>query len=95
MRVRKNLFDDFWESYGLKRNRKGAEDVWKKLSQKDRYAALQGIAAYRDDCQMHGTIMMHPRNYLYYRRWEDERESAAIAAPPASDTMDFTKMDIW
>ena len=43
-------FTEFWDAYGLKRDRMSADRVWRRMSQKDRRAALAGISAYRETC---------------------------------------------
>jgi len=65
-------FKAFWDAYGLKLDRVGAEPAWNRLSDKDRRAALAGIAAYREACRSRGVNMMYARGYLNHRRWEDE-----------------------
>ena len=65
-------FQNFWDAYALKRDRIAAERAWKKLSSKDRQAAIDGIAPYRDDCQRRGISRMYAQGYLNHRRWEDD-----------------------
>ena len=65
-------FQQFWDEYGLKRDRVAAERAWRKLSKADRRAALAGIARYRDDCEARGISRMYAQGYLNHRRWEDE-----------------------
>ena len=65
-------FQQFWDAYGLKRDRVAAERAWRKLSKGDRRAALAGIARYRDDCESRGIQRMYAQGYLNHRRWEDE-----------------------
>lgn len=76
------IFSDFWNAYGLKRDRLRAERAWNRLSAKDRQAAYAGIAPYREACQQSGISMMYAQGYLNNRRWEDETEPQA-AAPKA------------
>ena len=66
------MFKRFWNLYGLKRDKIGAERAWKRLGKKDRMAAMDGIAAYREDCAKRRCDMMYPQGYLTHRRWEDE-----------------------
>lgn len=70
-------FEKFWDAYGLKRDKVAAERAWRKLSKGDRYAALDGIARYRDDCEARGIQRMYAQGYLNHRRWEDESPSTA------------------
>lgn len=65
-------FQQFWDAYGLKRDRVAAERAWRKLSKGDRRAALAGIRSYRDDCEARGIQRMYAQGYLNHRRWEDE-----------------------
>ena len=65
-------FQNFWDAYGLKRDRIMAERAWRRLSAKDKKAALAGIPAYREDCLQRGISMMYAQGYLNHRRWEDE-----------------------
>jgi len=75
-------FPEFWDAYALKRDRMAAEKAYLRLSAKDRLAAFNGIAAYREDCQQHGVRMMYAQGYLNHRRWEDEPEASAPASVP-------------
>ena len=43
-------FEQFWDAYAYKRDRRAAERAWKRLSAADRRAAYEGIEAYRADC---------------------------------------------
>ena len=76
-------FKMFWDAYGLKRDRIAAERAWKRLSAKDKAAALDGIERYRKDCRTRGISMMYAQGYINHRRWEDEVEEIedATAAP--------------
>lgn len=65
-------FQEFWDAYGLKLDRIGAERAWSKLSQKDRRAALEGVSLYKEICEQRGIRMMYAQGYLNHRRWEDE-----------------------
>lgn len=91
-------FDTFWDAYGLKRDRFAAEPVWKRLSYKDKRAALAGIEPYRSECQRTGVAMMYAVRYLKHRRWEDEIDTCKVSgvkfqvsgscpAKPANDTI--------
>ena len=67
-------FGEFWDAYGLKRDRIAAERAWKRLPARDRTAAFDGIGAYRDACRRRGIAMMYGQGYLTHRRWEDEQD---------------------
>ena len=82
------LFNTFWDAYGLKRDRLAALRAWNRLSMKDRRAAIRGIAAYRADCQKRGISMMYGQGYLNHRRWEDE-------FPAPSPTQPDGDMEEW
>lgn len=73
-------FQIFWNAYALKKDRIAAERAWKRLSAKDQRAAIDGVAAYRQECQRQGINMMYAQGYLNHRRWEDE------PAPEAKQT---------
>lgn len=86
-------FQSFWNLYALKRNRIAAERVWKKLSTKDRKAAIDGIKRYTSYCAKRGISRMYAQGYLNYRRWEDEEEQEetpveAVAPEPSQPTRD-------
>jgi hypothetical protein len=90
-------FKDFWEAYGLKKNRLVAERAWNRLPDKDKRVALAGIRAYREECQRTGVAMCLGSNYLLNRRWEDEPDVAVkpaqMSAP--SDAKELGDMDTW
>lgn len=65
-------FEEFWNAYGLKRDRIAAERAWNKLNAKDKRAAIAGIAAYNVDCEQRGISRMYGQGYLNHRRWEDD-----------------------
>lgn len=65
-------FGVFWNAYGYKRNRKEAWTAWKRLSQRDREAAMAGVEAYKADCELFKRPMAHASTYIHQRRWEDD-----------------------
>ena len=65
-------FEQFWDAYAYKRDRRAAERAWKRLSTADRRAAYEGIEAYRADCAACERQMMYAEGYLNRRRWEDD-----------------------
>lgn len=99
-------FKAFWDAYGKKRDRGAAEKVWKRLSARDRRAAVEGIAAYREACRRDGVAMMYGQGYLSHRRWEDE-EDADLSQPRQEGLLfagqgdglpeleAFEDMDVW
>lgn len=91
-------FPEFWNAYGLKRDRMAAEKAFLRLSAKDRIAAFNGIAAYREDCQRRGISMMYAQGYLNHRRWEDETspvESVSVPQQPSPTPGSQPDMEIW
>lgn len=76
-------FKDFWDAYALKRDRIAAERAWNRLSQRDRRAALAGIAPYTAACAAQGISRMYAQGYLNHRRWEDD-PTPPVATPPPS-----------
>jgi hypothetical protein len=69
-------FDEFWDAYDKKENRRAAERAWGRLSAKDRRAAIDGIAEY----QAHRSdrkFWKHPQGYLNGRLWENEYSTDA------------------
>ena len=74
-------FAEFWDAYGLKRDRIAAERAWGRLTAEDRRRAVAGIAAYREDCLRRGISMMYGQGYLSHRRWEDEPEPVPSGCP--------------
>ena len=65
-------FEEFWNAYGLKRDRIAAERSWNKLNTKDKRAAIMGISAYKQDCEQRGISRMYGQGYINHRRWEDD-----------------------
>ena len=91
-------FGEFWDAYGLKRDRIAAERAWNRLTAKDRTAAVVGIAAYREDCLRRGIAMMYGQGYLSHRRWEDEPDTADTSRkeqPPSCPTSPLDEMETW
>ena len=91
-------FPEFWDAYGQKRDRIAAEKAFLRLSAKDRIAAFNGIAAYREDCQRRGISMMYAQGYITHRRWEDapsKVETVAVPQQPSPAPPNPPKMEIW
>lgn len=86
-------FEDFWNTYAIKRDRIAAERAWKRLSAKDKKAAFDGIAIYREDCLSRGIRMMYAQGYINHRRWEDEREDISSSCSDISPCLPFDKKD--
>lgn len=79
-------FEEFWNAYGLKRDRIAAERAWNKLNAKDKREAIAGIAAYTNDCEQRGISRMYGQGYLNHRRWEDD-----FRAPEATASIALEK----
>lgn len=92
-------FNTFWDAYALKRNRIKAERAWERLTDKDRRAALAGIAAYQQECRRTGVAVMYAQNYLACRRWEDEVDGIANACITSSRITNaseqYDEMEEW
>lgn len=82
-------FEQFWNLYGLKRDKIAAERAWKRLSAKDRRAAVDGIKPYREDCANHNRMMMYAQGYLNHRRWEDD-----FSAPVENENQELQRPSI-
>ena len=79
-------FQQFWDAYGLKRDRIAAERAWSRLTAKDKRMAIRAIDDYAADCARRGISRMYAQGYLSHRRFEDDftapdKEAQAIAAP--------------
>lgn len=68
-------FEDFWQAYDYKVNRKRAWMAWKNLSKRDRAAARAAVEAYKANCDKFQRQMCHAVTYLRQRRWEDDFNS--------------------
>ena len=82
-------FNEFWDTYGLKRNKLKAEPAWNRLTAQEKRAAIAGIPAYRAACQQQGIAMMYPQNYIRDHRWEDEAEEEYAAS------CNLQEPDLW
>jgi len=65
-------FQAFWDAYGLKRNKKRAERLWGKMSEKQKTAALAYIPKYINSLKLSGVAQKYPDTYLMNEVWEDE-----------------------
>ena len=82
-------FQQFWDAYGLKRDRIAAERVWNRLTAKDKRMAIRAIDDYAADCARRGISRMYAQGYLSHRRFEDDftapdKEAQASPVGPAS-----------
>lgn len=95
--MKKNLtpdFQTFWDAYGLKRERIGAEHVWNRLSAADKRAAIRGIEAYKKECQRRGINMKYAQGYLSHRRWEDDPGVQPLKSAPVPPSA-LDRMEKW
>ena len=82
-------FDHFWSTWPLKRQgRARAEKAWRRLSESDRRAALEQVAAWAEKWRAaHPQASdIHPSTFINGRRWEDEL--TAPSAPAAAGARD-------
>jgi hypothetical protein len=64
-------FNEFWDLYGKKTGTKRALSAWKRLTKKDRAAAMEALPAYikaTPDTQ----FRKNPATWIHQRCWEDE-----------------------
>lgn len=74
-------FQQFWDAYGLKRDRIAAERVWNRLTAKDKRMAIRAIDDYTADCARRGISRMYAQGYLSHRRFEDDFTAPDKEAP--------------
>lgn len=82
-------FQQFWDAYGLKRDRIAAERAWNRLTAKDKRMAIRAIDDYAADCNCRGISRMYAQGYLSHRRFEDDftapdKEAPTTVVSPAS-----------
>ena len=70
-------FEEFWEAYAYKRDRRRAQAVWNRMKDEDRRAAFGGIEAYKADCAACERQMVYPERYLKNERWKDDYSTSA------------------
>lgn len=91
-------FQQFWDAYGLKRDRFAAERAWNKLSATDKRKAIAAIPDYNADCQQRGINRMYAQGYLNHHRWEDDFTDdtcKAEATEIPTQVADSTSMETW
>lgn len=74
-------FQQFWDAYGLKRDRIAAERAWSRLTAKDKRKAIRAIDDYTADCARRGISRMYAQGYLSHRRFEDDFTAPDKEAP--------------
>jgi hypothetical protein len=66
-------FEEFYEAYGVKLDKKRAETGWNRLSKADRTAAYLGIARYNRHLAAHPwKNKKEPKTYISHRSWEND-----------------------
>lgn len=64
-------FDDFWDLYDKKIDKKKCEAIWKKLNQAEKEAIIEYIPHYHIS-QPEKKYRRHPQTFLNNRSWENE-----------------------
>lgn len=65
-------FEQFWQRYGKKINRKRCEPLWNKLNAPKQFAAYKGIAEYEKYLKRESwRSKLDPENYLRNEVWEN------------------------
>jgi len=64
-------FDEFWEAYGYKYDKKEARDKWVKLKDNDKRLAFRFIGRYKAEKRQTGAFLAYPKTYLHKRVWEE------------------------
>lgn len=65
-------FDDFWEKYNKKINKKRCLPLWAKLTKAKQIKAIAGITRYDRFLQQTTRGKLDPENYLRNEAWENE-----------------------
>ena len=78
-------FAEFWDAYAYKRGKPYAKTAWFNLTDEERKAAIEGIPAYKADCDRFGHQLCHPSTYLHQHRWEDEFDTGLEYTDAAID----------
>jgi hypothetical protein len=72
----KYTFDDFWQAYDKKVDKKQTLTVWNKLSTEDRTLAVEGMGNHKNGREK--KYWKDPVRYLRDRRWEDETTTTNV-----------------
>jgi hypothetical protein len=69
-------FEELWKRYDYGRNKQGAFEQWKTLSEKDKALALEKVDAWqrmeKAECEQNNRNHTHLLNFLKKARWEDK-----------------------
>ena len=63
-------FEEFWQRYDYKFDRKRAEDKWNKLKDADKIAAISYIEKYKNELRRTGVAQMYAKTYLQNQVWK-------------------------
>jgi hypothetical protein len=78
-------FETFWASYPRRVGRYKAEKCWQRMSERDKYLALEALALWKQTAQWqagaHGQFIPYASTYLNQKRWLDEPEQQASLEP--------------
>lgn len=79
-------FDDWWDAYDYKLDRRRCERLWKKMSALDRSKAMSHTARYVASTYTDGRFpsRRHPGTYLHNANWNDD----ALIKPTGPAAMD-------
>ena len=82
--IHKYAFEDFWQAYDKKVDKKQTEAVWNKMPEKDRILAMEGMDNHKSGRER--KYWKDPVRYLRDRRWEDEAQvKLIIKQTPTTD----------
>jgi hypothetical protein len=81
--IHKYAFEDFWQAYNKKVDKKQTLTVWNKLSAEDRILAVEGMGNHK--LGREPKYWKDPVRYLRDRRWEDETQTKTITQKPIED----------
>ena len=65
-------FNNFWNTYDKKINKKRCQELWERISASDKQVCLSKINKYKSFCKANNRIAKDPDTYLRNRSWEDE-----------------------
>jgi hypothetical protein len=88
-------FEEFWETYDNKKDRRGAEKKWALALKKPGVTADLLISAaaayvlYEHTSNENGRYIMGPAKWLLNERWRDERK---VVAPPMTNTQGWMQL---
>lgn len=80
-------FDDWWDLYGKKIDRRKCERKWAKMSQAQKEVAMAHTEAYvaaTPDI----TYRRHPYTYLFNENWNDEQLATVRTRPIGASAID-------